>query len=146
MSLNEMLEARPALKESIPEYLWTAATVGGDIYAVPNVQMEFTQTSLCVLKSLADKYNLDTESIKKVEDIEPFLEQVKQGEPVYTRLKSGFRWLTNPVMEKILDTEIAVRKDTGEVVCLLRTTGISASAQKIHDWYQRDMSAAISPA
>ena len=137
MSLNEMLEARPALKESIPEYLWTAATVGGDIYAVPNVQMEFTQTSLCVLKSLADKYNLDTESIKKVEDIEPFLEQVKQGEPGIYPIKVGLSLFTNPVMEKILDTEIAVRKDTGAVVVYCEQPEYLASAQKIHDWYQK---------
>ncbi|MBE5040934.1 ABC transporter substrate-binding protein [Ructibacterium gallinarum] len=137
LSLNEMLEKQSGLKDTVPEYLWTAATINGEIYAVPNVQMEFTQTSLCILKSLADKYHLDTDAITKVDDIEPFLEQVKQGETGIYPIKIGLSLFTNPIMEKISETQIAIRKDTGECVIYCEQPEYLASAKTIHEWYKK---------
>lgn len=79
--LDELLKETPELYASIPDYAWEQAKMNGKIYAVPNIQILYTQASLNVKKDLAEKYNLDTSKIRKTTDIEPFLEQVKQGEP-----------------------------------------------------------------
>jgi len=79
--LDEFLEKTPALKKAVPDYAWKGAKVDGKIYAVPNVQIMANSVSLIIQKKYADKYNLDIDSIKRAEDIEPFLEKIKNGEP-----------------------------------------------------------------
>ena len=94
MKLNEYLDKTPKLKKALPDYAWEAVNVGdGDIYAVPNLQIFAMWQALYITKSYADKYNLDVESIKKVEDLEPFLEQIRDNEPdVYPYTPSLYPW------------------------------------------------------
>ncbi|MDI4647675.1 ABC transporter substrate-binding protein [Cohnella hashimotonis] len=71
----------PALKADMPQYMWDGLTVDGKIYGVANQQINGSRYGFIIQKRFADKYQLDTASIKKMEDIEPFLEKIKQGEP-----------------------------------------------------------------
>ncbi len=79
-ALDELLDTAPELKESIPNFFWEGAKVDGKIYAVPNQQVVSSHFVVNIPKRLADKYNLDVDSIKTYQDLEPFMEAVKNGE------------------------------------------------------------------
>jgi putative aldouronate transport system substrate-binding protein len=55
--------------------------VNGAQYAVPNYQMFTTSGGFVIQKRFIDKYKLDVGSLKKVEDIIPFIETIKANEP-----------------------------------------------------------------
>lgn len=79
--LDDLLNQDAAeLKASLPEFMWDQVKVGGKIYGVPNYQSVTGREGYIVPKEYADKYGLDVSSIKKFEDIEPFLDKIKQGE------------------------------------------------------------------
>ncbi len=71
----------PDLLNSMPEYAWKAAEYNGDYYCVPNYQINAMTDCLAVRKDMAEKYNLDTSSVTKTEDIVPFLEKIRDNEP-----------------------------------------------------------------
>lgn len=81
--IDDLLEETPDLKESLPDYIWDAAKVNGKLYAVPNQQIITSHVVPVVFKDLAEKYDLDPSKIKKIEDLEPFLEKIKKNEPNY---------------------------------------------------------------
>lgn len=73
-------EYAPRLLASLPERFWDDGRLGGDQYGIPNYQIAAMRPSLVVQKRFADKYGLDAGSIRRIEDIEPFLKRVKEGE------------------------------------------------------------------
>ncbi|THF76210.1 ABC transporter substrate-binding protein [Cohnella fermenti] len=82
LPLDDLLDQyAPTLKADMPQYMWDGLTVDGKIYGIANQQINGSRYGFIIQKRFADKYNLDTASIKTMADIEPFLEQLKQGEP-----------------------------------------------------------------
>ncbi|OUS69721.1 hypothetical protein B1748_30770 [Paenibacillus sp. MY03] len=81
LPLDDLLEQyAPTLKSTVPDKIWDAAKVGGQIYGAINWQIVAGQVGIEIRKDLADKYNLNMDSIQKVADLEPFLTQVSEGE------------------------------------------------------------------
>lgn len=81
LELDDLLNSyAPDLLKSMPEFVWDAAKIQGKIYGIPNYQTVTKREGFIIQKRFADKYNLDVNSIKKFEDIEPFLKQIKEGE------------------------------------------------------------------
>lgn len=79
--LDDILpEYAPGLYASISPATWEAARVQGHIYAVINQQIWPKPWGVHVIKSFADKYNLDLDTITKFEDMEPFMDAVLEGE------------------------------------------------------------------
>ncbi|MGG1554211.1 ABC transporter substrate-binding protein [Paenibacillus ferrarius] len=70
----------PNLKKDVPQVMWDGLSIDGKIYGIPNQQINGNRLGFLIQKRFADKYKLDTASIKKITDIEPFLEQIKQNE------------------------------------------------------------------
>lgn len=62
-------QAAPKLQETIPEYMWTAATINGGIYAVPNQQIVARQIAALMPKDFVDGTGTDIEQIKKLTDM-----------------------------------------------------------------------------
>ncbi len=82
LPLDELLaEHGPELKKTMPEFVWDATRINGKIHGIPNYQTVTNREGLIIQKRLVEKYNLDLSAIKTIKDIEPFLEQVKAGEP-----------------------------------------------------------------
>ena len=80
-TLDDILpEYAPGLYASISPATWEAARVQGHIYAVINQQIWPKPWGVHVIKSFADKYNLDLDTITKFEDMEPFMDAVLEGE------------------------------------------------------------------
>lgn len=101
----------PTLTKSMPQFVWDATKIQGKIYGVPNYQTVTNKEGFIIQKRFADKYNLDVASIKKFEDIEPFLQKVKAGESKdvvpflndrvgrfgYMQHYLGFEWITKDI-------------------------------------------------
>ena len=80
----------PQLKKDVPQVMWDGLTVDDKVYAIPNQQINGNRLGYIIQKRFVDKYNLDVTKIKKFEDIEPFLEQIKQNEPNIIPFGSSF--------------------------------------------------------
>lgn len=62
-------EAAPGLLEVIPEYMWTAATINGGVYAVPNQQIVARQIGALMPKEYVEGTGTDLASIKTLTDM-----------------------------------------------------------------------------
>lgn len=65
----------------VADKFWPAVTYSGKRYAVINPLPYVMAKGAVVQKELAEKYNLDTTSIKTLADLEPFLAAIKKNEP-----------------------------------------------------------------
>jgi len=143
LGLTDLINnSAPNLKNVLPPYLWSAATIKNEIYAVPNLQVLAEQRAISVLKKYADKYNLDTTKIKTVEDIEPFLDIIKKNEPnIYPyRNNSGTYDFISQVYEEIApSTGIGIRKDGKDLklVELIKTVENKHGLQVVRKWFEK---------
>ena len=69
------------IKTIIPEEIIKNVSYDGKIYGIPNIQIYAMPLAVKARKDLLKKYNFDLQSIKTVEDVEPFLETIKKNEP-----------------------------------------------------------------
>ncbi|MBP1965353.1 ABC transporter substrate-binding protein [Paenibacillus aceris] len=69
----------PTIMQTLPKMGWDATKVNGKIYAIPNYQGWTMTNGLKIQKDLADKYGIKPNTIKKLDDLAPFLAQVKQN-------------------------------------------------------------------
>lgn len=75
LALDDLLEEyAPNIYNSVSQDLWDLATVNGSIYGIVNQQIQPRQGAVVVRKDMADAFGLDVDSIKTLEDLEPFLE------------------------------------------------------------------------
>lgn len=91
--LNDLLdsEAGALLKEAIPsDDYCDCATFDGQIYAVPNNQMQFKCMGAFVQKDLADEFGLDVTAVKNIHDLEPFMEWVRDNKEGIWPLRNNF--------------------------------------------------------
>ena len=85
--LGELLETYgKGILEALPEYVWATTTVGDEIYAVPSLKDYPTHNSLWYFEEFSEKYGLDMQAITSLEQLEPMLQKVKEGESGITPL------------------------------------------------------------
>ncbi len=90
-----------ALKESLPDYMWKAASIEDGIYCVPNMQIEASNNAVGVRKDLAEKYNFDIDSVDSVMDLEPLWIAVRDNEPsLYPFKMDGSRFFNADALER----------------------------------------------
>lgn len=132
------------LKATMPDYAWNAAKMGGKLYAVPNQQIMTNPLAVQAQKSLLDKYNFDLSTVKTIEDIEPFLEIIKENEPSYIPYRT--RWGMEPWMcAKYATTggvnsiNIVIPKDGDGKKFLLKTETkeYKRAITKLREWYKK---------
>lgn len=81
--LNELLatENGQKLYNTIDKRFWEGASIDGKIYAVPN-QKELGAAPMWVFtKEYVDKYNIPYQDIHSLQDLEPWLQVIKENEP-----------------------------------------------------------------
>ncbi len=133
-------EYAPDLTDSVPQYALEAAKVNGRIYGVPNHQMICNPHIIFTFKALAEKYNFDFEAVKHVDEIEPYLEKIKTGEPEMYPYKPDISHWYRPVYEFVMDnTNCVVKKDgsSPEVSLVYETDEFKQGLKKIREWYQK---------
>jgi putative aldouronate transport system substrate-binding protein len=93
LEIEDLLkEEAPGLWASMPESTWDAARINGNIYGVINQQIFPKPWGVHVRTDLLEKYDFSLETVTQWEDMEPFLEAVRDGEgitPVYADDNSG---------------------------------------------------------
>lgn len=89
LDITDWVENSEKLKSVIPEYAIEKTRIGGKIYAIPNMQILAACTGLFVKKDLADEYGLKREDIHSLNDIEPFLQWVKENKPDIYPFRTG---------------------------------------------------------
>ena len=81
--LDDLLQTEaPGLWASMPPTTWDAARINGKIYGVINQQIFPKPWGVHVRTDLLEKYDFSLEGVTKWEDMEPFLEAVKEGEGI----------------------------------------------------------------
>ena len=80
VSIDKYLKDYPELKESIPDYAWDMVKYNGEIYGIPNLQVLPTALAANIQNDIIKKYNFPLDNVKKMDDLEPLLKMVKDGE------------------------------------------------------------------
>ena len=70
----------PKLLSSMPEDYWNATKVNGQIYAVPTYKDSSMTFYFIFVKKLLEKYNIDVDKLKTLEDLTEPLTKIKNGE------------------------------------------------------------------
>lgn len=144
LALDDLLkEEAPGLWASMPASTWDAARIKGTIYGVINQQIFPKPWGVNVRKDLLEKYNFSLDNVTKWEDMEPFLEAVRDGEgitPVLANDRSGSSlWRTQYYGYDGLDDGIGfigIKADdeTLTVVNLLETPEYREAANLAKKW------------
>jgi putative aldouronate transport system substrate-binding protein len=138
--LDELIEKNaPELLTALPEFLLEYAKVDGKLYAIPNYQGLIRQWGICAPKDLLDKYSFDLTSVKKLQDLEPFLENIKTNEPglfayrpVYDLMSNKYEigFATNLLVAKIDDPEM-------KVLNKYETQEFAEYANLMYEWFKK---------
>lgn len=86
LPLDDLLaKYAPKVLASMTKDTWKAVTLKGKIYAIPNQQIFARSANMEMPKGFVDKYGFDIRAVQrdtfKLEDLEPYLEKFKAGEP-----------------------------------------------------------------
>ena len=152
MPLDDLLETTPALVDAISDAYWAASTYDGHTYAVGCQQIIAQNSGIMVPKELAEKYELDIDSINKLVDIEPFLQTLVENEPdIYPfratdfdrigfmfDLEASDYWHSCAITEGVYFQE---KEDgTYRILSVLDEEFSKedlARARQVYDWYQK---------
>lgn len=86
LDLTDLLQASAAtLWKDVNPGAWDSARIKGQVYAAINQQTWTANFGPRGPKQYADKYGLDWSKVEKLEDMEPFWDAVKAGEPADVR-------------------------------------------------------------
>lgn len=139
LQIDELLDTVPALKNSVPQVAWDGAKYKDHIYAVPNMQVMNYTVAVQFKKDLVDKYNFDVSSVKHINDIEPFLEQVKNGEPSLYPYRTNYGitpWICSEY--ETINGDVAIDIDDGSKAFMrYDTPEFKEGVYKMHDWFKK---------
>ncbi len=126
------------LSKSIPDYLWEAVNVDGEIYAVPCYQAMTQCAAIYFNKALVEKYGFDTSKVKKMEDIVPFLETIRDNE------KGNFFPMQRPTISYFYEDPfryeatsinyVYLDRKTNELVFMYDIPEIDKAQRTIKEW------------
>lgn len=79
LDISELLpEYAPETYEFVPDEMWKAVSVDGQIFGVPSYKEMGWQSGLFVNSDMAEAYGIDLSTVKTLEDFAPILETVKE--------------------------------------------------------------------
>ncbi len=138
MKLDELIkEEAPALLDAMPEFWWDAIRYDGGVYAVPNQQIAASVQAFTLPKEFAEKYNVNEETIKKIDDLTPYLAQMKADNPglyVYRNNNRLEPWTTDyqPVI-----SNLAIKKGDSEakLIKLYETPEYKQGLKTMKEWF-----------
>jgi putative aldouronate transport system substrate-binding protein len=143
LELDDLLkEEAPGLWASMPESTWEAARINGKIYGVINQQIFPKPWGVHVRTDLMEKYNFSLDGVEKWEDMEPFLEAVRDGEgitPIISQAPGASLWRAqyygyDPLDDGIGFIGVKYDDDTLTVVNLLETPEFREAADLTKKW------------
>lgn len=110
-ALDEQLDQyMPKTKELVGEEIFNNTRVNGKIYGVPAMKEMATQIGWCYRKDIADKYNIDMNQVKTIEQLEEVLKFVQSKEP---DLVYPIDWLSNDRKPNQLERFVPIAASCG---------------------------------
>ncbi|MFQ9799536.1 MAG: ABC transporter substrate-binding protein [Clostridia bacterium] len=136
MEIGSLLETVPDLWNSIPEDIWESTKYDGGYYYVPNYKETGTGYGVMINNRLIEKYGWDVSKVTKLEDLEPFLEQVK--DEVTIPFNAGaFRNYYYDTFSFITDYAGVRQDDLTTAVSIPESEEFKAHVSLMWDWYQK---------
>lgn len=129
------------LYEAIDERFWEGAKVGDETYGVPT-QKEISSAPMWVFtKEYVDKYNIPYEEIHTLEDLEPWLQKIKDNEPGVTPLYVSRDFSTPSSFDQLLEPLGVALNSEGElqVENLYETPEKIKALETMRDWYKKGL-------
>ena len=126
------------MKEAIDERFWDGAKVDGKTYAVPT-QKELGVAPMWVFtQEYVDKYDIPVDEIHTLEDLEPWLQVIKENEPdvVPLYITKGFSYTV--FFDQLVDPVGISLDDNGElkVKNMFETEEMKSSLETLRKYYQ----------
>ena len=134
----------PDLYDFVPQELWTGAEVKGSIYAVPTYKDSSLTQFWMLDDSYVQKYDIDVESIKDFETLDPVVRKIKEGEgksfyPLQLHrggLWNGFFNDYDGLTAGLDPIGVKMDDKSRTVVCTLEQDDIKENLNYLHSWYQ----------
>ena len=131
----------PSLLASMPEDYWNATRVDGKIYAVPTYKDSSMTFYFILVKKLLDKYGIDVNSLKDLNDLTEPLKKIKKGEnevPLVLN-KEG---VSNSLVEKKYDSMglpglgVKYSDSSKKLVPVFEQEDVMKELKLLHQWYK----------
>ncbi len=105
--LDDLLEEYgQGILEAVNPGFWEGVKIDGKIYGIPTNKEIATPQWWMYPKELVDKYDIDIDSIKTLEDLEPWLEKLSKEEPEWQLMELDQESHFHPGYEYIIDDSV----------------------------------------
>ncbi len=135
------LVAGSVLESSMDPGVWEAAKYDGKIYFVPVYKEAYEGYDLKIAQAMVDKYGVDTDSIKELKDIEPYLEAMAADGMKYpyatTKTAMFFRYYIDKYDFFTQNSLFAVDRATNEVIDPILTDDYAEFCKLMGSWYEK---------
>jgi putative aldouronate transport system substrate-binding protein len=143
LPLNELMDKyAPITKEQLGDAFITGSQFDGVNYGIPCNKERAASGGVLFKKELLDKYGFDINTIKKMEDIEPWLKMIKEREAniIPYGTDNGNNWYFSPFVNISGDGSIPCvlyddNRDT-RIVNEWETPEKKAFLDTVHKWYE----------
>ncbi|WP_017686961.1 ABC transporter substrate-binding protein [Paenibacillus sp. PAMC 26794] len=142
LPINDLLDKYgQGIKEQLDPRFLTGSQIDGQNYSVPVNKELASQWVWRFNKQYVDKYNMDITKIRTLEDLEPYLQQIKDNEPAdITPLAVPKGFKPYLAFDFLLGDEFPVginmNGDTGKYVNMLESEELKSSLKTIRKYYQ----------
>lgn len=141
MDITDIIDKEtPDLKASLPDYAWEVSKVNDKIYAVPNLQSYALPNALLFLKKYCDKYGFNPDEMTSMNDLEPYLAKIKEGEPnVYPYTPSYHTDMWTGDVYEIIEAGVSIKADgsSPDVFLIYDTPEWQEAVNTLHSWYEK---------
>lgn len=134
----------PDLYSFIPDTVWEGTKLNGKIYSVPTYKDSSMTQYFVWDDSIVQKYNIDYENIKTLQDLDKTFRDIKTGEgksyyPLQLMKSDGFAGLLNDYDDMTLGLKalgVKVDDDSRKVVSVFEQSDIMDKLKLLHTWYK----------
>lgn len=131
--------ASPELAAFIPEALWTGVTIRDAIYGVPTYKDSSQTQWIGWDNAMVEKYEIDIDSIKSIQDLDEPLRKIKEGEEAETgspfyplpQSKEGFNSLLF-----VYDNYVRYDDETATVLNTYERPEVIEALELLHTWWE----------
>lgn len=138
LALDDYLENEgKGMYESIDKRFWEAAKVQGVTYGIPSEKEIGSMPMWVFNKELVDKYEIPYEDLHSLEDLEPWLQLIKEKEPDVVPMYLTKDYTAPTYMDKIQDPiGIEYGDDTLTVKNVFETEKMKSTLATMRKYYQ----------
>ena len=138
LELDDLLkEEGSEMYDLIDSRFWEAAKVGGKIYGVPSEKEIGNMPMWVFTKELVDKYSIPYEDLHSLEDLEPWLQMIKEKKPDVVPMYLTKDYSAPTYMDKIQDPiGIEYGDDSLTVQNVFDTEKIQSTLDTMRKYYE----------